>query len=49
MAYKTNKYCLLSSILLAFMLFYQVGLGQYDFRPADECSEKNYRYSYNNC
>jgi CubicO group peptidase (beta-lactamase class C family) len=41
MAYKINKYCLPSSILLCFMLFYQVGFGQYDFRPADEWLRKN--------
>jgi CubicO group peptidase (beta-lactamase class C family) len=41
MAYKINKYCLPSSILLCFMLFYQVGFAQYDFRPVDEWLRKN--------
>lgn len=43
MAYKTGNHCLPSSVALAFLLFYQVSFGQYDFKPADEWPGKRKR------
>lgn len=41
MAYKHHKYCLHSSLILAFLLLYQFSMGQYNFKPVEEWVKSN--------
>lgn len=41
MAYKQHKYCLHSSLIIAFMLLYQFSMGQYNFKPVEKWVKSN--------
>lgn len=41
MTYKLNKYCLHSSLIIAFLLLYQFSMGQYNFKPVEEWVSSN--------